>query len=236
MIKRTLILLILFASVIFCNSEAYSGIMPKENPMPENLYVPVELLNVKIPDKLPSANYDIDMPNLPEFIGARDFLANEPESITKPGNLKEPRKVLENELFIWPVLGVRVSSNYGFRLGGNQGRIHHGIDIPMPHGSPIVASRSGVVKRADSVLHGYGKLVILDHGSGIETRYAHCSEFAVKKGDTVNTGQVIAYVGSTGNSTSDHLHFEILINGLAYNPMRFLNENQLVYNRKFIKE
>jgi murein DD-endopeptidase MepM/ murein hydrolase activator NlpD len=106
----------------------------------------------------------------------------------------------------------------------------------MPHGTPIIAARDGVVKRADSVLHGYGKLVILSHGKGIETRYAHCSEFAVEKGDTVIKGQVIAYVGKTGNTTADHLHFEILINGLAYNPLRFLDENQLSISRQFTKK
>jgi len=240
-IKRTLISLIIYASIMFCNNAAYSGIMPKENPMPDTLDVPVELLSIKIPDKLPSLNYDIDMPKLSDFIGAYDFLANETENVTKSvtknvaklSNLPKTNQLLENEPFVWPVAGGRISSHYGFRLGGNEGRIHHGIDIPMPHGSPIVAARSGVVKRADSVLGGYGKLVIIDHGKGIETRYGHCSEFAVQKGDTVGAGQVIAYVGSTGNSTANHLHFEILYNGIAYNPLRFLDDNQLLYSRKF---
>jgi murein DD-endopeptidase MepM/ murein hydrolase activator NlpD len=234
-LKRNLILIFLFASSIWV-SEVYAVTMPSENPMPDKLYVPLEFLNVRIPDKLPSANYDIDMPKLSDFEGARDFLANETANGIPLEYLSKINSLLEDKLFIWPVVGGKISSSYGFRLGGAQGRIHHGVDIPMPSGTPIVAARDGVVKRADSVLRGYGNLIILDHGKGVETRYAHCSAFEKKEGDTVSAGEVIAYVGSSGNSTANHLHFEILINGLAYNPMRFFSENQLVYGRQFNKK
>jgi murein DD-endopeptidase MepM/ murein hydrolase activator NlpD len=93
-----------------------------------------------------------------------------------------------------------------------------------------------VVKRADSVLRGYGRLVIIDHGKGVETRYAHCSAFALSVGDTVRAGQIIAYVGNSGNSTANHLHFEVLINGLAYNPMRFLDDYQSIFTTKLTKK
>jgi len=233
-IKIFLVLLFLFASIVFRENEVYSGIMPAENPMPEKLFVPVELLSVNIPDKLPSVNFDIDMPKLSDFEGSGILLAYDSTS-NKTSNrrvstasLPEPRRSPNDPIFIWPVTGSRVSSSYGFRMGGNKGGIHHGIDIPMPHGTPIVAASDGVVKRTDSVLRGYGKLVVINHGKGIETRYAHCSAFAVNVGDHVSAGQVIAYVGSTGNSTSDHLHFEVVINGVAHNPMRFLGESPTV--------
>jgi len=214
----------LFAFIILFSNEAYSIVMPKENPMPDKLYVPFELLNIKIPNKLPSANQDVDMPKLTDFEGSSILVAREPNIKTPLGYKPESFKLFQDQQFIWPVNG-KISSGYGVRSN----RIHEGIDIPMPKGTPIVAARDGVVKRADSVMRGYGMLVIVDHGGGVETRYAHCSAFAIKVGDKVKAGQIIAYVGNSGNSTANHLHFEVLINGLAYNPMRFLDEYQSIF-------
>ncbi|MNM92812.1 Murein hydrolase activator EnvC precursor [compost metagenome] len=89
-------------------------------------------------------------------------------------------------------------------------------------GAPIKASKSGKVVTA-SYISGYGNTVILDHGSGIQTLYAHSSSLAVSVGQTVSQGQVIAYVGSTGNSTGPHLHFEIRVNGQHQNPTNYLS-------------
>ena len=228
---RSFILLFLFAFTILGGNEAGSSIVPTENPNPDNLFVPVELLNIKIPDRLPSFNYDVEMPNAPDFKRASEFIANETLNKKQGSNLPNPYESIYNQPFIWPVIG-KISSGYGFRMNGDQGRIHEGIDIPAPRGTSIMATRGGVVKRADSALRGYGNIVIIDHGNGLETRYAHCSAFAVKKGDTVNAGQIIAYVGNSGRSTSDHLHFEVVINGLAYNPIRFLGE----YNSALISQ
>ena len=116
---------------------------------------------------------------------------------------------------IWPVRGP-VTSEYGPRWGG----FHPGIDIGVGYGTPIEAAKSGTVIFA-GYYGGYGNFVIIDHGGGVATAYAHQSHIAVSQGDTVRQGQVIGYVGSTGYSTGPHLHFEVRINGQAQNPRRF---------------
>ena len=220
---RSFVLLFLFAFTILGRNKADCSIVPTENPIPDSLFVPVELLNIKVPDRFPSYNYDVEMLKAPNFKRANEFIASKTLSKRHDLTLPIPYEQLKNQPFIWPIIG-KISSGYGFRLNGGQGRVHEGIDIPAPRGTSIMATRGGVVKRADSVLRGYGNLIIIDHGNGLETRYAHCSAFAVKKGDIVSAGQVIAYVGNSGRSTADHLHFEVVINGLAYNPLRFLGE------------
>jgi len=118
--------------------------------------------------------------------------------------------------FIRPVPGPQTS---GF--GPRWGRMHQGIDIGAPTGTPIVAAASGVVVMA-GWMGGYGNAVIIDHGGGIATLYAHQSRIAVSVGQSVGQGQVIGYVGSTGNSTGPHLHFEVRVNGVPRNPNSYL--------------
>jgi murein DD-endopeptidase MepM/ murein hydrolase activator NlpD len=121
--------------------------------------------------------------------------------------------------FIWPAQGPVVSP-FGMRwhpiLGGY--RMHTGIDIGAPYGAPIVASADGVVLFV-GWYGGYGNTVILDHGSGYSTLYAHCSAILVSQGQDVARGQAIARVGATGYATGPHLHFEIRVNGVPVNPM-----------------
>ena len=109
----------------------------------------------------------------------------------------------------WPVQGA-VSSPFGLREMGRRVRVHEGIDIPVPQGTPVQASRTGLVEEA-ATLNGYGKTVIIEHGNGLKTLYAHCSELLVQPGQKVETGQVIAYAGSTGRATSSHVHFGVMI-------------------------
>lgn len=116
---------------------------------------------------------------------------------------------------IWPIHGP-VSSEFGPRWGG----VHPGIDIAVPTGVPIAASANGVVVVAGPN-GGYGNFVVIDHGNGYATAYAHQSSIAVGEGQTVTQGQVIGYVGSTGFSTGPHLHFEVRVNGSAQNPRNF---------------
>ncbi len=120
--------------------------------------------------------------------------------------------------FIRPVRG-NLSSRYGMRVHPIFGvrRMHTGIDFSAPHGTPIVAADSGVVVEA-RYLRGYGNTVIIDHGGGVATLYAHCSAILVQEGQEVQRGQIIARVGSTGYSTGPHLHFEVRINGEPVNP------------------
>ncbi|HHT65148.1 MAG: peptidoglycan DD-metalloendopeptidase family protein [Caldicoprobacterales bacterium] len=116
----------------------------------------------------------------------------------------------------WPVRG-RLTSRFGQRWG----RLHKGIDLANPKGTPIYAADSGKVIFSGRQ-GGYGNLVQIDHGDGMVTYYAHMSKRSVSKGDSVSKGQKIGYVGSTGNSTGPHLHFEVRINGNPKNPLKYL--------------
>ena len=120
---------------------------------------------------------------------------------------------------IWPIHGV-VTSEYGPRWGG----FHPGIDIAAAYGTPIEASKSGVVVYA-GYDGGYGNYVCIDHGGGLSTCYAHQSQIAVSEGESVGQGQVIGYEGSTGDSTGPHVHFEVRINGATQNPRDYLSGN-----------
>lgn len=127
--------------------------------------------------------------------------------------------------FVSPVSG-RVSSEYGPRIHPISGKesFHDGIDIAAPAGTPIRAARSGKVLFAGE-RGGYGNVVVVDHGAGLKTLYAHNSRNIVKAGDTVKAGQVIGTVGSTGRSTGPHLHFEVRQNGEKVNPAKHLGRD-----------
>lgn len=115
------------------------------------------------------------------------------------------------------------SSNFGWRIDPFSGQkaFHEGIDFPANVGTPIVAAASGKVIFAD-VHPQYGKMIEIDHGNGLVSRYAHASKLLVKEGDLVVRGQEIARVGATGRATGPHLHFEVRLNGAPQNPARFL--------------
>lgn len=117
-----------------------------------------------------------------------------------------------------------VSGTITSRFGANESirdHTHKGMDIAAPAGTPIKAAADGEVTYA-GWMGGYGNLVIISHGNGIQTYYGHCSKLYVSKGETVNAGDTIAAVGTTGNSTGNHLHFEIRKNGSQINPQRYL--------------
>ncbi len=114
-----------------------------------------------------------------------------------------------------------VTSEYGYRTSPEPG-FHYGIDIGKPTGTEICAAKDGTVTSAVKGTTGYGYYIILDHGEGVETMYAHCSELLVEVGDEVTKGDVIAKVGSTGNSTGPHCHFEVIINGEKVDPTPYL--------------
>ena len=122
-------------------------------------------------------------------------------------------------LAVVPVTG-RITSRFG-AVESIRDHTHKGIDIAATRGTPILATASGKVSFA-GWSSGYGYLVKIDHGSGVETYYGHCSKLYVSAGDTVEAGDKIAAVGSTGNSTGNHLHFEIRLNGKQVNPQKYV--------------
>ncbi len=123
---------------------------------------------------------------------------------------------------IWPVAGW-LTSSFGNRrdpfTGGSD--FHPGLDISASQGDEVVAPALGIVSMA-GWNGAYGNMVVIDHGFGIVTKYGHLSRFAVMNGQQVNRGDTIGFVGSTGRSTSSHLHYEIWVNGKLTNPMRLL--------------
>jgi len=122
-----------------------------------------------------------------------------------------------------PIWGsYRISSRYGWRIHPilHARRFHDGVDLACPTGTPIHAADKGLVVFV-GWQNAYGRTILIDHGSGISTMYAHCSRFAVNKGQTVSRGQVVGYVGSTGWSTGPHLHFGLRKYGKPVNPMKF---------------
>ena len=120
--------------------------------------------------------------------------------------------------YVWPTQGT-VTSGYGWRWG----RMHRGVDVAGPVGTPVVAAAMGVVEHAGWNSGGYGKLVEIRHPDGSLTRYAHNNRLNVTAGQTVRQGQQIAEMGSTGYSTGPHLHFELHVSGQgAVNPVAYL--------------
>ncbi|MHB8659506.1 MAG: murein hydrolase activator EnvC family protein [Solirubrobacteraceae bacterium] len=144
-----------------------------------------------------------------------------PPATTNPGDNSSPPSsgtpaAPSSAGLIWPVSGP-ITSPFGMRWGS----LHPGIDIGVPMGTPIKAAAAGTVIVA-AYSGGYGNLVVIDHGNGLATAYAHQSQIAVSVGQRVTQGQVIGYVGSTGFSTGPHLHFEVRVNGSPVDPMGYL--------------
>jgi murein DD-endopeptidase MepM/ murein hydrolase activator NlpD len=129
-----------------------------------------------------------------------------------------PDPVSHGDAFVWPVIAP-ISSPFGPRAGS----YHHGLDLAANAGTPIHAARSGTVLLA-GVVTGYGNTVILKHPDGTRTLYGHCSKLLVHPGQLVGQGDVIGLVGSTGHSTGPHLHFEIIVNDKAQDPLVYLPE------------
>jgi murein DD-endopeptidase MepM/ murein hydrolase activator NlpD len=113
-----------------------------------------------------------------------------------------------------------VSSGFGPRVAGGVGKFHNGIDLYTRTPEPIYAAADGVIEIAAAV-NGYGQMVLIDHGSGVKTRYGHLSSYSprIRKGRRVNAGEAIGLTGSTGNATAVHLHYEIIVDGVAMNPL-----------------
>lgn len=148
--------------------------------------------------------------------------ATETEPETEP-NL--PPSASEGFLFPLPAgIGVVITSPYGYRVHPITGNytLHNGVDLAISAGTPIYASKSGVVTTATNH-YSYGNYVTINHLDGYSTLYAHMTYYVVSEGDTVEQGQIIGYVGSTGYSTGPHLHFTVFNNGSTENPMSYIS-------------
>jgi murein DD-endopeptidase MepM/ murein hydrolase activator NlpD len=125
---------------------------------------------------------------------------------------------------IWPVVGP-ITGSFGERISpfNGEGAFHAGVDISCAYGQQVLAPSDGVVTYAD-FYSGYGRMIQIDHGNGIVTRYGHLSGFAVADGQSVRRGQVIGYVGMSGRSTGPHLHYEVRIHDVPVNPHKYLRD------------
>jgi len=122
---------------------------------------------------------------------------------------------------------TRIASGYGYRIHPiyKTLRMHDGIDFTAPVGTPIYATGNGTIERKKSRMSGYGKVVMIDHGYGYETLYAHMSKIIVRPGQKVKRGEIIGYVGNTGRSTGPHLHYEVRKNSKPINPVHFFYQD-----------
>ena len=195
----------------------------EDDPDPEQQteYILHITVNSKTVDELAELyNFTQDQKNI-----LRELLSDEmrPTLLALCGGIG----IIEDGELCWPLPGhTYISCHFGeVDAFGNAG--HRGTDIPAPEGTPILAAHSGTVL-VSGWNDSYGNQVLLDNGAGLSTRYAHMTQTAVTAGEAVTAGQVIGYVGSTGDSTGNHLHFEVMQNGVRVNPMDMvcLQENK----------
>jgi murein DD-endopeptidase MepM/ murein hydrolase activator NlpD len=153
-------------------------------------------------------------------VGGSDYTPSGRLDMTDTGNLQMAAYAPS----LWPVMGP-ITSSFGERedpvKGNGEGEFHKGLDISAPTGTPVHATADGVIKLVGMV-NGYGREVIVDHGHGVETCYAHLSAFASIVGQVVIRGQVIGYVGHSGRVTGSNLHYEVRIRNTPVNPHRYM--------------
>jgi murein DD-endopeptidase MepM/ murein hydrolase activator NlpD len=165
------------------------------------------------PTLLIRINPSIDPDNL--IPGSRIIVPG-PQARNQNENSKADKSI-QSDTYIWPVSNIDVSSTFGYRSG----RLHAGIDLRAPRGTPIKASSNGKVIFSGRK-SGFGKIIIIAHANGFETVYAHNSRNLVNTGQSVRQGSVIAKMGRTGNATGSHVHFELRRRGKSIDPKRYL--------------
>jgi murein DD-endopeptidase MepM/ murein hydrolase activator NlpD len=161
------------------------------------------------------------IPTFYESVEEYNYLRNVASLRRNYGRIgRSPRHASQPSL--WPVNGMLLSS-YGHRMDpfSGEGAYHTGVDIRAPQGTPVRATADGIVRLAERV-SGYGKLVVIDHGGGIQTYYAHLAYINVLPGQEVLRGETVGAVGMTGRTTAPHLHYEVRIGGAPVNPSRYM--------------
>jgi murein DD-endopeptidase MepM/ murein hydrolase activator NlpD len=170
----------------------------------------------------PTINPDALAENLGQLAGEADAQEESLRALT--GYFQDQQALLASAPSIWPARGW-VTSDFGFRLDPfTSGRkLHAGLDIANAVGTPIVAPADGVVVYAANEKE-YGNVCVIDHGSGLKTRYGHMAQLHVRAGERVTRGTLIGAMGNTGRSTGPHLHYEVRVNGAPENPRKFILE------------
>ena len=169
-----------------------------------------------------NSNYDLYL----EVLAQEEALESDIQSMIAEMERQEAaNSITSTGTYIWPLPGYSPGSAYGWRMHPiyHEMRFHAGEDIGAPSGTPILAADSGMATVIADNGNGYGNYIMINHGGGRVTLYAHMSAFAISNGATVSQGQVIGYVGSTGNSTGPHLHFEVRVNGATTDPKQYFN-------------
>jgi murein DD-endopeptidase MepM/ murein hydrolase activator NlpD len=184
---------------------------------------------VGAPDAVPASAGSAASENpaaLPGRIASLEGEAHRQESSLRELSeyFEDQKSMLASTPSIWPTQGW-VTSDFGVRLDPyNADRsMHQGLDISTPHGQPVQTPSDGTVV-FNGTEGGYGKVLVIDHGYGVKTRYGHLSETFVRLGERVARGQKVAAVGNTGRSTGPHLHYEVRVNGIPENPRKFVLE------------
>lgn len=169
-----------------------------------------------------NSNYDLYL----EVLAQEEALESDIQSMIAEMERQEAaNSITSTGTYIWPLPGYSPGSAYGWRMHPiyHEMRFHAGEDIGAPSGTPILAADSGMATVIADNGNGYGNYIMINHGGGRVTLYAHMSAFAISNGATVSQGQVIGYVGSTGNSTGPHLHIEVRVNGATTDPKSYFN-------------
>jgi murein DD-endopeptidase MepM/ murein hydrolase activator NlpD len=177
-----------------------------------------------IPGPAPAA--EANLTALPGKLSSLETEASRQESSLRELQeyFDDQRSLLASTPSIWPTRGW-VTSDFGTRLDpySAERKMHQGLDIATPHGQPVYSPSDGTVVFTGTE-GGYGKVLVVDHGYGVKTRYGHLSEIHVRLGDRIKRGDKLASVGNTGRSTGPHLHYEVRVNGIPENPRKFILE------------
>jgi len=148
-------------------------------------------------------------------------------AVSSSGYLLSPKNFADSSYTpsIWPVMG-HITDSFGERLDpfSGEGAFHTGVDVASDYGAPVHATADGIVTIAENHA-GYGRLVVIDHGFGITTWYAHLSAFSAVVGSRVKRGEVVGYTGISGRSTGPHVHYEVRMNNAPINPWRYMKSS-----------
>jgi len=168
------------------------------------------------------------VPTFAESVADYNYLRNT-DTLALPGRRSARFVPTANAIpNLWPVNG-RLIGAFGRRMDpfSGEGAFHKGVDISSPTGEPVHATADGIVIHAGWDMSGYGRLVVVDHGGGVQTWYAHLSRINVTVGQDIRGGETIGAVGSTGRVTAPHLHYEVRVGGVPRNPYIYLSKSTI---------